>query len=270
MHVKENNEPKKKNTMSLLIAKNKVSAEQLLTVATPAATESFQPIGHALLVDQMREAIARAGFSIKEEEHALARMGQRYFGGFSIVGKDVNATDRELVLGLRNAHDKSFAASICIGNRMLVCENLCFSSDIKLARKHTTNILRDIARVLSEAVGRCVSHFSDMTNRIDNYKTIELVEDEAAGLIMSLADAKAIPAREVYPIMQQFRTPNHPEFNGKTLWSLYNGVTECLKGGDLSKLPARTMTMQSIFDARAGHNSVIQAEIDKSELMMEA
>jgi hypothetical protein len=70
--------------------------------------------------------------------------------------------------------------------------------------------------------------------------------------------------------MQQFRTPNHPEFNGKTLWSLYNGVTECLKGGDLSKLPARTMTMQSIFDARAGHNSVIQTEIDKSELMMEA
>lgn len=67
MHVKENNEPKKKNTMSLLIAKNKVSAEQLLTVKTPEATESFQPIGHALLVDQMREAIARAGFSIKEE-----------------------------------------------------------------------------------------------------------------------------------------------------------------------------------------------------------
>lgn len=256
--------------MSLLIAKNKVSAEQLLTVATPEATESFQPIGHALLVDQMREAISRAGFSIKEEEHALARMGQRYFGGFSIIGKDVNASDRELVLGLRNAHDKSFAASICIGNRMLVCENLCFSSDIKLARKHTTNILRDIARVLSEAVGRCVSHFSDMTNRIENYKTIELVEDEAAGLIMSLADAKAIPAREVYPIMQQFRTPNHPEFNGRTLWSLYNGVTECLKGGDLSKLPARTMTMQSIFDARAGHNSVIESVIDTSELVMEA
>jgi len=226
--------------MSLLIAKNKVSAEQLLTVATPEKTESFQPIGHAYLVDQMREAIARAGYTVKEEEHAL------------------------------NAHDKSFAASVCIGNRMLVCENLCFASDIKLARKHTTNILRDIPRVLSDAVGRLVSHFTDMQNRIENYKTLELVEDEAAGLIVKLADAKAIPAREVYPIMQQFRTPNHPEFNGQTLWSLYNGVTECLKGGDLSKLPARTMTMQSIFDARVGHRSVIEAEIDASELVMEA
>lgn len=259
-----------KNTMSLLIAKNKISFEQLATVATPEKTESFQPIGHAYLVDQMREAIARAGYNVKEEEHALARMGQRYFGGFVITGKNLDATDRQLVLGLRNAHDKSFAASVCIGNRMIVCENLCFASDIKLARKHTTNIMRDIPRVLGEAVGRLVSHFTDMQNRIENYKTFELVEDEAAGLIVKLADAKAIPAREVYPIMQQFRTPNHPEFNGHTLWSLYNGVTECLKGGDLSKLPARTMTMQSVFDARVGHRPIIEAEIDTAELVMEA
>lgn len=256
--------------MSLLIAKNKVSAEELATVKTPDATDSFQPIGHALLVNQMREAISRAGYSIKEEEHALARMGQRYFGGFSIVGPDINANDRELVVGLRNANDRSFAASVCIGSRMLVCENLCFSSDVKLARKHTTNILRDIPRVLSEAVGRLVSHFTDMTNRIETYKTIELSNDEAAGLIVQLADSAALPAREVYPVMRQFRTPNHPEFAGRTLWSLYNGATECLKGGDLSKLPARTMTMQSIFDTRAGHRSVIEAEIDKTELIMEA
>lgn len=256
--------------MSLLIAKNKVSADELLTVATPEKTESFQPIGHAYLVDQMREAIARAGYSVKEEEHALARMGQRYFGGFVITGKNLDATDRQLVLGIRNSHDRAFAASVCVGNRMLVCENLCFSSDIKLARKHTTNILRDIPRVLSEAVGRLVSHFNDMTNRIESYKTFELSEDEAAGLIVQLADAKALPAREVYPTIQQFRAPNHPEFGGRTLWSLYNGATECLKGGDLSKLPARTMMMQSIFDARVGHRPTIQTEIDKSELVMEA
>lgn len=271
MGVKETNEPNRKlNIMSLLIAKNKVTADELLTVATPDATDSFTPIGHAYLVDQMREAIGRAGYSVKEEEHALARMGQRYFGGFVITGKNLDATDRQLVLGIRNAHDKSFAASICIGSRMLVCENLCFSSDIKLARKHTTNIMRDIPRVLSEAVGRLVSHFNDMTNRIESYKTIELSDDEAAGLIVQLADAKALPAREVYPTIQQFRTPNHPEFSGRTLWSLYNGVTECLKGGDLSKLPARTMTMQSIFDARGGHRPIIEVEIDKSELVMEA
>jgi len=59
-------------------------------------------------------------------------------------------------------------------------------------------------------------------------------------------------------------------FEGRSLWSLYNGVTECLKGGDLSKLPARTMMTQSIFDARGGHRPIIEAQIDASELVMEA
>jgi len=247
--------------MSLLIAKNKVSFDELKGTKTPDGTDSFQPIGHALLVDETRQAIERAGYTVKEEEHALARMGQRYFGGFVITGKNIDATDRQLVLGLRNAHDKSFAASVCIGNRMIVCENLCFASDIKLSRKHTTNILRDIPRVLSEAVGRLVSHFTDMQARIDRYKNHELSLDAAAGLVIQLADGKAIPAREVYPVIEQFRTPNHPEFEGRTLWSLYNGVTECLKGGDLSKLPARTMVMQSIFDGLAGHSPIIEVEV---------
>ena len=260
MHVKENNEPKKKNTMSLLIAKNKVSAEQLLTVKTPEATESFQPIGHALLVDQMREAIARAGFSIKEEEHALARMGQRYFGGFSIVGKDVNAADRELVLGLRNAHDKSFAASIAVGNRMMVCENLCFSSDVKLARRHTTNIMNDLPRVLSSAVARVVAHWNDMGNRIEAYKNTEA--ENIGDLLVQLVDSKAFPARDIYNAVQEFRNPRHEEFKGGSLWTLYNSVTENLKGGDLSKLADRTMRMQAVFDKLARHTpTLVEAEI---------
>ena len=270
-----NPNPKYENNMSLLIAKNKVSAEQLLTVATPEKTESFQPIGHAYLVDQMREAIARAGYTVKEEEHALARMGQRYFGGFSIVGPDINANDRELVLGLRNANDRSFAASVCIGNRMIVCENLCFSSDIKLARKHTTNIMRDIPEVLSKAVGLLVSHFTDMESRIERYKVIELNNEQAADLTVRLADAKAIPSREVYPVIQQFRTPNHPEFNGRTVWSLYNGLTEQLKGGDLSKLPYRTRTAQSILDGYVGFVSKLSGQVENndevpSEIALEA
>ena len=253
--------------MSLLIAKNKVSAEQLLTVATPEKTESFQPIGHAYLVDQMREAISRAGYTVKEEEHALARMGQRYFGGFVITGKNLDATDRQLVLGLRNAHDKSFAASVCIGNRMIVCENLCFSSDVKLARRHTVNIIRDIPRVLSEGIGRLLSHWTDMETRISRYQNTEIGFDRACELSVQLAEAKALPARDVFAVTQEFKAPRHPEFNTPTLWNLYNSVTENLKGSDLTKLPARTMVMQSIFDSIAGHASIIEPQlIDVEEL----
>lgn len=244
--------------MSLIIAKNKVNFDQLAGVETPLGTDSHTPIPHHSLVNLTREALDRAGLSIVQEEHALARGGLRYFGGFSLTGSDIAGQDRNIVLGLRNAHDKSFAASVAVGNRMMVCENLCFSSDIKLARRHTTNIMADLPRILSDAVARVVSHWNDMGRRIESYKATEV--ENAADLLVQLVDSKAFPARDIYNAIQEFRNPRHEEFKGGSLWTLYNSVTENLKGGDLSKLPFRTMTMQSIFDRLAGHRPIIEAE----------
>ena len=253
------------------MAKNVVTREQLTQAdsdaglvlndrrmeATPDGTDSHTPIPHFSLVDETHAALERAGLEVEQEEHALARGGLRYFGGFALKGNDIKADDRRLVLGLRNAHDKSFAASVCIGNQMMVCENLCFSSDVKLARRHTKNIVADLPRVLSSAISRGVSHWSDMGKRIDAYKGIDVAIAIAADMISDLVDAKAFPARDVYKAVKEFETPRHDEFKGGSLWTLYNGITEHLKGGELSKLPQRTMTVQSVFDKLAGHTPEI-------------
>ena len=267
------------------MAKNIVDREQLKSadsdvglevngkqmVATPDGTDSHTPIPHYALVDETHAALDRAGLEVETEEHALARGGLRYFGGFALKGNDIEATDRQLVLGLRNAHDKSFAASVCIGNQMLVCENLCFSSDVKLARRHTLNIVRDLPLVLGSAISRVVSHWTDMGKRIDAYKQTEVQRDRCADMIVDLVDAKAFPARDVYKAVQEFRNPRHDEFKGGSLWTLYNGITEHLKGGDLTKLPQRTMTVQSVFDKIAGHAPVIEAvEVEEEALVLPA
>jgi hypothetical protein len=246
--------------MALIIAKNKVNFEQLMGVETPESTDTHTPIGHHTLVTLTRDAIAAAGLTILEEEHALHRGGLRYFGGFALTGKGIAGDDRQVVLGLRNSHDKAFAAAVCIGNRMMVCENLCFASDIKLARRHTLNIMADLPRVLADAVGRCVSHWNDMGERIARYQETEVSESLASDLVIKLVDCKAFPARDIYKAIEEFRNPRHEEFKGGSLWTLYNSITENLKGGDLSKLPFRTMTTQSIFDAEAGHRPVIEVQ----------
>ena len=268
--------------MSLIFAKNKLEPitrpsagsvwtshnvetlsvdDQIRAVRTPPKTDSHTPIPHSLLVDKTRNALDRAGFTITEEEHALARGGQRYFGGFALTGDDIKGDDRRLVFGLRNSSDKSTAASACMGNSMLVCDNMCFSSDVKLARRHTVNILRDLDGMLAKAIGRIVSSWHDMGERIMAYKDSEISPERASNLVVDLAEIKALPERDVYKTVKEFRDPRHPEFRGNTLWNLYNSVTENLKGGDLSKLPERTMKMQSLFDSVAGHTpEIIEAE----------
>jgi len=250
----------------LILAKNKINAEELTKVATPTATDTHTPIPHHKLVDLTRDALGRAGLEIKEEEHAIARGGLRYFGGFSLAGETIKGDDRNIVLGLRNAHDKSFAASIAVGNQMMVCENLCFSSDVKLARRHTTHIMSDLPRVLSSAIARVTAHWTDMGNRIESYKQTEV--ESASDLIVQLVDANAFPARDIYKAVNEFRNPRHEEFKGGSLWTLYNSITENLKGSDLTKLADRTMRMQSVFDKVANHipdlPEVVISEEDKA------
>jgi hypothetical protein len=107
-----------------------------------------------------------------------------------------------------------------------------------------------------------------MQTRIDRYQQTEIGFNDACALAVQLAESKALPARDVFNVTQEFKAPRHPEFNSPTLWNLYNAVTENLKGSDLTKLPARTMVMQSLFDTRAGHASVIEVEpIDVEELV---
>ena len=237
--------------------------DQLKAVRTPDKTATHTPIPHSLLVSKARTALGKAGFSISEEEHALARGGQRYFGGFALKGEGITGDDRRLVFGLRNSSDKSTAASACMGNSMLVCDNMCFSSDVKLARRHTVNILRDLDGMLAKAISRIRSSWADMGQRIEAYKVAEISPEVASNLAVDLAECKALPERDVYKTVKEFRDPRHPEFRGNTLWNLYNAVTENLKGGDLSKLPERTMKMQSIFDGVAGHQSQVIVEAEE-------
>lgn len=244
----------------LIMAKNKIDASELKNLKTPPPTISelrpglsHTPIPHATLVSYTRKALGRAGFDIVEEEHGLSRGDMRYFGGFAITNKDMNDDSRRLVLGLRNAHDKSLSSAICLGNSMIVCENLCFSSDIKLARKHTSRILEDLPRVIAKAIGRATSHWNDMGQRINAYQNTEITRQQASDLMIDLVDSKAFPKAKLYDTVKEFEAPRHPEFKGSHLWNLYNACTEHLKGS-LDALPERTMTVQSVFDRVSNHS----------------
>jgi hypothetical protein len=280
-----------KNIMSLILSNNKVTLDELAAVSTPAPTENHFPIPHIGLVDAVRDALTQQNYEILEEEHALARKGQRYFGGFAVTSPDVAGERRRLVVGVRNSHDKAFAAALVLGNQMMVCENLCFSSEVKLGRKHTKFIERDLPSVIAKAVARLSQNWLNMEERIKAYESTTVDESTAYKWLVHLVDVKALTSQKLYHACELFRAPEIAalgmveqdgktsdeykealglkqaellaEFGDGSLWTLYNAFTECLKGGDLSKLPQRTMIAQAFFDAQASFSPVVNEELEE-------
>lgn len=265
--------------MSLLFGRASNTLKEIEAVKTPEASKSHHPIAHISLIKMIKTVIKLAGLTIKEQEHQLDRGGLRYFGGFAVEGEGLKADDKRMVIGLRNSHDKAFAAGVCTGLSMTVCSNLHFSSEHKLTRRHTRFIMRDLQSVLTKAVGLSRTMWTTMEDRIEAYKALEISRQTAADLLVSLVDAKAFTARDIYPTIKEFETPGfsvpksaqyakltseqqaaqvialNEAHGGGTLWTLFNAVTENLKGGNLTLLPTRTLMMQSIFDGVASFES---------------
>jgi len=231
----------------LILAKNKINAEELTKVVTPTATDTHTPIPHHQLVDLTRAALGRAGLEIKEEEHAIARGGLRYFGGFSLAGETIKGEDRNIVLGLRNAHDKSFPAGICAGDAPFVCDNLIFTNTIKLARRHTLNILNDLNFTINRAIGQLFEFWNGQDERINAYKNREISNTEAHDLTILACKAGALPKSKIMDVVDQWESSDHPEFWDRNVNSLYNAFTEVYKG-NLTALPTRSQALHSVLD----------------------
>jgi hypothetical protein len=224
---------------------------QVAGVATPPGTRTWRPIPHGRLLDGVQGSLGRAGLAVVSEAHGLTRDGNRYFGLLQVANGD-NPDDFGLVVGLRNSHDQSFPAGLVVGASVFVCDNLSFSGEVKLARKHTAHVERDLPALIERAVGRLGDLRRSQEQRFGAYKERELTDGAAHDLVIQALDARVLPVTRIPRVLGEWRAPRHAEFReGRTAWRLFNAFTESLKG-NLDALPTRTQALHGLLDRACG------------------
>ena len=228
---------------------------------------SYRPISHNLLIEKTRKHLDQAGFNVEGESHNLARNDQRYFGLFQVSHPDRESSDRGTVVGLRNAHDKCFPAGLCAGDAPFVCDNLIFTNTVKLARRHTKNILAELDHVISRTLGRLFDFWVGQDNRIESYKNFDLGNAQVNDLVIRAYKAGAISKTKVVDVVNQWESSDHDAFQDRNMNSLYNAFTEVYKG-NLVALPQRSVALHSVLDAEVGFDlSSFDSQIEEAELV---
>ena len=208
---------------------------------------SYQPIAHHEVVNRTKNFLDQNGFTITDEVHSLARANQHYFGLFAVDHPNREASDRGCVVGIRNSHDKTFPAGLCAGDAPFVCDNLIFTNTIKLARRHTRNILNDLNFTINRAIGKLFNFWHGQDSRINAYKSHEIGNSQANDLIIEACKAGALPKSKIMDVVNEWESSDHPEFWDRNVNSLYNAFTEIYKG-NLVALPNRSDALHSILD----------------------
>jgi hypothetical protein len=221
-----------------------IEMEQLRDVQLPDATPTWTPVAHHTLVDSVKGALVSSGANIVTEEHAIYLGGDRYFGLLHLDSNDGGNT----VVGIRNSHDKTFPAGLSLGNRVFVCDNLSFSGDVTVARKHTRFINRDLDRLIYSAVGKLADLRVKQEARFAAYHDRILSDLEAHDLIIRALLARVVSGEQVAKVVGQWREPTHEDFAPRSVWSLFNDFTEVLKGTSPIASVKRTMTLHGLLD----------------------
>jgi len=271
---------------NLIYSSNKVDFEAVKAIKTPAPNwmrkedaegkGNHFPIPHDRLINEARQSLKENGFTIEQEEHGLSEGNMNCFSGFALSKSGFDSEERQLVMGLRNSHNKTFASSLAIGNSMMVCENLCFSSDVTLARRHTKNIFKDLPFLFNKAIGQIQQTWDNQGKRIEAYKNTEADE---VSILNKLVKAGLIKAGKIESIFDNIENGGvdkdgnegaFSEYIG-TLWNVYNAVTESFKNltaNNVMHLPRMTMQAQQIFDRVVNPPEVVISQDDRESALI--
>lgn len=243
---------------------NKAEREQVIDTATPEPKDRWHPIPHIKLIEQVEASLTEKNLRVVNQSHALTKDGDRYFGLLEVANCRENNADHAWIVGLRNSHDKAFSAGLAIGAQVFVCDNLSFSGEITIARKHTGNILRDLPGLTTRAIGQLSNRWHTQQQRFDAYKDRELGRAEVNDLVVQAMRSGVIGCTAVPKVLDEYETPRHDEFKDRTAWSLFNGFTEIMKGSEsnfaLANLPRKTQTLHGILDTFVGIDVASKAE----------
>jgi len=222
---------KGKKMPATLLSTGPANETKVRSIVAPAPTDTWMPIGHDVLLDELDMALDELGVVIdtNSRKFGLQRDGLQMFGIYNVIGHDNDELGMGFSLGLRNSMDKTLSAALCFGARVFVCDNLAFSGEKTIARKHTKQIMRDLPVLIREAL-KDFEVFKLAQERLYfGMQGIFLEDINAHDFVIKAMDCGAIKPTAVPHVLAEYRKPQHEEFQPRNMWSLYNAFTAVAK-----------------------------------------
>lgn len=241
------------NTLILHAGGVSATRDQVFKAETPKPEGSYYPIPHKAYVETVLKFLDENNFKVTKEQHGLAKEDERYFGLLHLQHAKHENPTYGWCLGLRNSHDKSVSCRMAAGTRVFVCDNLAFSGEVNLARRHTKHAMSDLQHLLGRAIGKLGALYTHTEERYRRYQEAEITNSDANDIVIRAVEQQAINPMDIMHVVQGWKKPEHKEFEPRTLWSLFNAMTGAHRElRSPGRMIARGEALHGLFDSMTG------------------
>ena len=215
-----------------------VLRDELATIETPPPTKTWYPIAHRAVLDSVWATLEGAGFQIRQSRLSLAHADARFFGTLDLATSVSDGVS--LAVGIRNSTDQSFPIGFCCGQRVFVCDNLAFTSEIVVSKKHTRFGQERYLEGLARAVGSLNQYRESAACWIKQLQGYALSEDAANSYLLQAYEHGVIGLRLLPLVLREWRNPQFEEYRPRTAYSLFNAFTTVLGQERQASFPAES------------------------------
>jgi hypothetical protein len=205
----------------------------VINAPLPIETATYKPVANGVLIEQVKEKLYKNNLQIVLERYDMNPSQTQLFTTYQIAqGGD----GQRLMLGFRNSYDKSLAVGFVAGTSVIVCSNLMLKGDIKILRKHTTNVFRDLDQLFTHTIDISYEELESNIKIAKNLKQIPMSRAEMGAEAGRMFINEGLINSTQLNIMKR-EINESPLFKGETAWDFYNHTTEGLKASQPGDKP---------------------------------
>ncbi len=204
-----------------------VTKGDLELIPAPPSTKTWFPIRHLEVLETVEQHIGDSGFQMRSMQLSMTDDQKRFFGVLDL--RSPIAEGVTLSVGVRNSNDKTFPIGFCIGHRTFVCDNLAFSSEVVLSKRHTRFGESRFREGIAAIVAKLHEYQSIEAQRLAKLQQSTLTDKQADAIILRAWDKGVVGTRLLRPLIDQWRVPAFEDFLPRTAWSLLSAFTHIVK-----------------------------------------
>jgi hypothetical protein len=222
---------------SILSARRHVSETEFRSIQSPVGSDTWFPINHAALMDEVEKAIFEMGVKLDEssKDFGLANSGSQGFGLAHLLEQDSDMKSLNgesmytLSLGWINSTDKTIAARVIFGSRINISEAQVMVAECGISHKHTKNLMRDLPLLVREALSKFSVFKQYQSDLFSKLQETFIEPIQVHDCVCRAMRTGAIPNSFIKPILEEYENPQYSDFRLRTAFSLFNAFATCMK-----------------------------------------